>query len=61
MVAQMIKSNGGYIMALKNYDGDVQSDIVAFVLSLSLSPFPDLLKLTSLTLIPIGKVSVHSD
>ncbi|GAA5825146.1 hypothetical protein JCM5353_002239 [Sporobolomyces roseus] len=29
MVAQMIKSNGGYIMALKNYDGDVQSDIVA--------------------------------
>ena len=38
MVAQMIKSNGGYIMALKNYDGDVQSDIVAFVLSLSLPP-----------------------
>ncbi|GAA6059127.1 hypothetical protein JCM10212_003874 [Sporobolomyces blumeae] len=29
MVAQMIKSSGGYIMALKNYDGDVQSDIVA--------------------------------
>ncbi|KAI9818672.1 MAG: Isocitrate dehydrogenase [NADP], mitochondrial precursor (Oxalosuccinate decarboxylase) [Phylliscum demangeonii] len=29
MVAQMIKSSGGYIMALKNYDGDVISDIVA--------------------------------
>lgn len=29
MVAQMLKSHGGYIMALKNYDGDVQSDIVA--------------------------------
>ncbi|KAL7004617.1 Isocitrate dehydrogenase [NADP], mitochondrial precursor (Oxalosuccinate decarboxylase) [Cystobasidiomycetes sp. EMM_F5] len=29
MVAQMIKSNGGFVMALKNYDGDVQSDIVA--------------------------------
>lgn len=29
MVAQMIKSSGGFIMALKNYDGDVQSDIVA--------------------------------
>lgn len=29
LVAQMIKSNGGIILALKNYDGDVQSDIVA--------------------------------
>ncbi|CAK7199485.1 Isocitrate dehydrogenase [NADP], mitochondrial precursor (Oxalosuccinate decarboxylase) [Sporothrix eucalyptigena] len=29
MVAYMIKSNGGYVLALKNYDGDVQSDIVA--------------------------------
>ncbi|KAH8426800.1 NADP-dependent isocitrate dehydrogenase [Aspergillus melleus] len=29
MVAQMVKSEGGFIMALKNYDGDVQSDIVA--------------------------------
>jgi isocitrate dehydrogenase len=28
-VAQMIKSKGGFVMALKNYDGDVQSDIVA--------------------------------
>lgn len=31
MVAQMIKSSGGFLMALKNYDGDVQSDIVAQV------------------------------
>ncbi|KAI9715546.1 MAG: Isocitrate dehydrogenase [NADP], mitochondrial precursor (Oxalosuccinate decarboxylase) [Chrysothrix sp. TS-e1954] len=29
MVAQMIKSEGGMVIAMKNYDGDVQSDIVA--------------------------------
>ncbi|GFR41816.1 hypothetical protein Agub_g2587 [Astrephomene gubernaculifera] len=29
MVAQMLKSNGGFVWATKNYDGDVQSDIVA--------------------------------
>ncbi|RMZ84298.1 hypothetical protein DV738_g716, partial [Chaetothyriales sp. CBS 135597] len=29
MVAQMIKSSGGMVIAMKNYDGDVQSDIVA--------------------------------
>jgi isocitrate dehydrogenase len=29
MVAQMIKSEGGFIWACKNYDGDVQSDVVA--------------------------------
>ena len=29
MVAQMIKSEGGFVWACKNYDGDVQSDIVA--------------------------------
>lgn len=29
MVAQMIKSEGGFVWGLKNYDGDVQSDIVA--------------------------------
>jgi len=29
MVAYAIKSNGGFLWACKNYDGDVQSDIVA--------------------------------
>jgi len=29
LVAQAIKSNGGFVWACKNYDGDVQSDIVA--------------------------------
>jgi isocitrate dehydrogenase len=29
MVAFMLKSNGGFVWACKNYDGDVQSDIVA--------------------------------
>ncbi len=29
MVAYMIKSEGGFIWACKNYDGDVQSDCLA--------------------------------
>ncbi|MGH3735591.1 MAG: NADP-dependent isocitrate dehydrogenase [Micromonosporaceae bacterium] len=29
MVAQAIKGEGGYVWACKNYDGDVQSDVVA--------------------------------
>ena len=29
MVAQVIKGEGGYVWACKNYDGDVQSDLVA--------------------------------
>ena len=29
MVAYMIKSEGGYVWACKNYDGDVQSDTLA--------------------------------
>jgi len=29
MVAQAVKSSGGFVWACKNYDGDVQSDIVA--------------------------------
>jgi isocitrate dehydrogenase len=29
MVAQALKSDGGFVWACKNYDGDVQSDIVA--------------------------------
>ena len=29
MVAQCLKSSGGFVWACKNYDGDVQSDVVA--------------------------------
>ena len=29
MVAQALKSTGGFVWACKNYDGDVQSDVVA--------------------------------
>lgn len=29
MVAQGLKSSGGFVWACKNYDGDVQSDVVA--------------------------------
>ena len=29
MVAQALKSTGGFVWACKNYDGDVQSDSVA--------------------------------
>lgn len=31
MVAQAIKGSGGFVWACKNYDGDVQSDVVAQV------------------------------
>ncbi|KAI0012270.1 isocitrate dehydrogenase [Xylariaceae sp. FL0662B] len=48
MVAQMIKSAGGYVMALKNYDGDVQSDIVA-------QGFGSLGLMTSVLITPDGK------
>jgi isocitrate dehydrogenase len=34
MVAQMLKSDGGFVWACKNYDGDVQSDVVAQGLSI---------------------------
>ena len=29
MVAYAVKSDGGYVWACKNYDGDVQSDFLA--------------------------------
>lgn len=48
MVAQMMKSKGGYIMALKNYDGDVQSDVVA-------QGFGSLGLMTSVLITPDGK------
>ncbi|KAH0542058.1 hypothetical protein FGG08_003523 [Glutinoglossum americanum] len=48
MVAQMIKSSGGYIIAMKNYDGDVQSDIIA-------QGFGSLGLMTSVLVTPDGK------
>lgn len=29
MVAYVLKSSGGFVWACKNYDGDVQSDLLA--------------------------------
>lgn len=37
MVAQAMKSAGGFVWACKNYDGDVQSDVVAQVFSRSIN------------------------
>lgn len=48
MVAQAIKSDGGFVWACKNYDGDVQSDIVA-------QGFGSLGLMTSVLLTPDGK------
>ncbi|KAH0566509.1 hypothetical protein GP486_000090 [Trichoglossum hirsutum] len=48
MVAQMIKSSGGYIIAMKNYDGDVQSDTIA-------QGFGSLGLMTSVLVTPDGK------
>lgn len=48
MVAQMLKSKGGYIIAMKNYDGDVQLDIVA-------QGFGSLGLMTSVLMTPDGK------
>ena len=47
MVAQAIKSNGGMVWACKNYDGDVQSDVVA-------QGFGSLGLMTSVLLTPDG-------
>jgi isocitrate dehydrogenase len=48
MVAQAIKSKGGFVWACKNYDGDVQSDIVA-------QGFGSLGLMTSVLLTPDGQ------
>ena len=48
MVAQAIKGDGGYVWACKNYDGDVQSDIVA-------QGFGSLGLMTSVLLTPDGQ------
>jgi isocitrate dehydrogenase len=47
MVAQAIKSDGGFVWACKNYDGDVQSDVVA-------QGFGSLGLMTSVLLTPDG-------
>lgn len=48
MVAQVIKSSGGFVWACKNYDGDVQSDIVA-------QGYGSLGLMTSVLICPDGK------
>jgi isocitrate dehydrogenase len=48
MVAQALKSDGGFVWACKNYDGDVQSDIVA-------QGFGSLGLMTSVLVTPDGK------
>ena len=48
MVASALKWNGGYVWACKNYDGDVQSDIVA-------QGFGSLGLMTSVLMSPDGK------
>jgi isocitrate dehydrogenase len=49
MVAAALKWSGGYVWALKNYDGDVQSDTVA-------QGFGSLGLMTSVLMTPDGKV-----
>jgi len=49
MVAYMIKSDGGFVWACKNYDGDVQSDVVA-------QGYGSLGLMTSVLITPDGKV-----
>lgn len=48
MVAQALKSSGGFVWACKNYDGDVQSDVVA-------QGFGSLGLMTSVLMCPDGK------
>ena len=49
MVASALKWSGGYVWACKNYDGDVQSDIVA-------QGFGSLGLMTSVLVTPDGKI-----
>lgn len=53
MVAYAIKSNGGFVWACKNYDGDVQSDIVA-------QGYGSLGLMTSVLLAPDGSVEAEA-
>ena len=49
MVASSMKWSGGYVWACKNYDGDVQSDLVA-------QGFGSLGMMTSVLMTPDGKI-----
>ena len=49
MVAQAVKSSGGFVWACKNYDGDVQSDTIA-------QGFGSLGLMTSILMTPDGKI-----
>ncbi|HEY2640639.1 MAG TPA: NADP-dependent isocitrate dehydrogenase [Streptosporangiaceae bacterium] len=51
MVAQVIKGHGGIVWACKNYDGDVESDIVA-------QGFGSLGLMTSVLMTPDGKTAL---
>lgn len=53
MVAYMMKSEGGYVWATKNYDGDVQSDCLA-------QGFGSLGLMTSVLLAPDGSVEAEA-
>jgi isocitrate dehydrogenase len=53
MVAACIKSNGGFVWACKNYDGDVQSDIIA-------QGFGSLGLMTSVLISPDGSVETEA-
>jgi isocitrate dehydrogenase len=47
MVAYAVKSEGGYVWACKNYDGDVQSDFLAQGLCKSSSYYSIILPLST--------------
>jgi len=53
MVAQATKLEGGYVWACKNYDGDVQSDLVA-------QGYGSLGLMTSVLLAPDGSVEAEA-
>lgn len=53
MVAYMIKSDGGYVWACKNYDGDVQSDCLA-------QGYGSLGLMTSVLVAPDGSVEAEA-
>lgn len=59
MVAYMMKSEGGFVWACKNYDGDVQSDCVAQGMTVSyykILGYGSLGLMTSVLLAPDGSV-----